>query len=231
LIYRRLNINLTQYCSKIARQILRSYARNISTIAKKTNILADVAASGDISISSDTLDDYISALEKLFVINDIDAWCPAIRSKTAIRSMPKRGFSDPSIAVAALGVNAEALETQLKTFGFIFEQMCARDLRAYTPGFGNHLSYYRDRYGLEADLVLHLDDGRYALIECKLGSREIEEGAKHLLKIKRLIQVHNETEKQVPLREPDLMIVMTGGSMAYTRPDGVKVIPLACLKN
>lgn len=145
--------------------------------------------------------------------------------------MPKRGFSDPSIAVAALGVNAEALETQLKTFGFIFEQMCARDLRAYTPGFGNHLSYYRDRYGLEADLVLHLDDGRYALIECKLGSREIEEGAKHLLKIKRLIQVHNETEKQVPLREPDLMIVMTGGSMAYTRPDGVKVIPLACLKD
>ena len=213
------------------RQILRSYARNISTIAKKTNILADVAASGDISISSDTLDDYISALEKLFVINDIDAWCPAIRSKTAIRSMPKRGFSDPSIAVAALGVNAEALETQLKTFGFIFEQMCARDIRAYTPGFGNHLSYYRDRYGLEADLVLHLDDGRYALIECKLGSREIEEGAKHLLEIKRLIQVHNKTEKQVPLREPDLMIVMTGGYMAYTRPDGVKVIPLACLKD
>lgn len=121
--------------------------------------------------------------------------------------------------------------TQLKTFGFIFEQMCARDLRAYTPGFGNHLSYYRDRYGLEADLVLHLDDGRYALIECKLGSREIEEGSKHLLEIKRLIQVHNETEKQVPLRQPDLMIVMTGGSMAYTRPDGVKVIPLACLKD
>ena len=167
----------------------------------------------------------------MFVINDIDAWCPAIRSKTAIRSMPKRGFSDPSIAVAALGVNAEALETQLKTFGFIFEQMCARDIRAYTPGFGNHLSYYRDRYGLEADLVLHLDDGRYALIECKLGSREVEEGAKHLLEIKRLIQVHNKTEKQVPLREPDLMIVMTGGYMAYTRPDGVKVIPLACLKD
>ena len=203
----------------------------ITTKIPNSFILADVAASGDISISSDTLDDYISALEKLFVINDIDAWCPAIRSKTAIRSMLKRGFSDPSIAVAALGVYAEALETQLKTFGFIFEQMCARDLRAYTPGFGNHLSYYRDRYGLEADLVLHLDDGRYALIECKLGSREIEEGAKHLLEIKRLIQVHNETEKQVPLREPDLMIVMTGGSMAYTRPDGVKVIPLACLKD
>ena len=92
-------------------------------------------------------------------------------------------------------------------------------------------AFLSDRYGLEADLVLHLDDGRYALIECKLGSREIEEGAKHPLEIKRLIQVHNETEKQVPLRELDLMIVMTGGSMAYTRQDGVKVIPLACLKD
>ena len=165
------------------------------------------------------------------MLDDIEAWCPAVRSKTAIRSGIKLAFVDPSIAIASLGLSPEALMTQLKTFGFIFEQMCARDLRAYTPGFGNHLSYYRDRYGLEADLVLHLDDGRYALIECKLGSREIEEGAKHLLEIKRLIQVHNETEKQVPLREPDLMIVMTGGSMAYTRPDGVKVIPLACLKD
>ena len=225
------SIDKKQRNPKIAKQILRSYARNISTIAKKTNILADVTSSGDLTISQDTFDDYICALEKLFVIQDIDAWCPAIRSKTAIRSMPKRGFSDPSIAVAAIGVNAEGLETQLKTFGFIFEQMCARDLRAYTPGFGNHLSYYRDRYGLEADLVLHLDDGRYALIECKLGSREIEDGSKHLLEIKRLVQEHNKTEKQVPLREPDLLIILTGGSMAYTRPDGVKVIPLACLKD
>ena len=216
---------------KIARQIMRSYARNISTIAKRTNILADITSSGDITLSLDTMDDYINTLEKLYVIQDIDAWCPAIRSKTAIRSMPKRGLSDPSIAIAAMGINAEGLEMQLKTFGFIFEQMCARDLRAYTPGFGNHLSYYRDRYGLEADLVLHLDDGRFALIECKLGSREIEDGSKHLLEIKRLIQEYNKTEKQVPLREPDLLIILTGGSMAYTRPDGVKVIPLACLKD
>lgn len=225
------SIDKKQRSPKVARQIMRSYARNISTIAKRTSILADITSSGDIALSSNTFDDYIGTLEKLFVIQDIDAWCPAIRSKTAIRSMPKRGFSDPSIAVAAMGVNAEALETQLKTFGFIFEQMCARDLRAYTPGFGTHLSYYRDRYGLEADLVLHLDDGRYALIECKLGSREIDEGAKHLLEIKRLVQEHNKVEKQVPLREPDLLIVLTGGYMAYTRPDGVKVIPLAYLKN
>lgn len=224
-------IDKKQRNPNVARQIMRSYARNISTVAKRTSILSDITSSGDINLSIDTFDEYVSILEKLFVIQDIDAWCPAIRSKTAIRSMPKRGFSDPSIAVAAMGVNADALETQLKTFGFIFEQMCARDLRAYTPGFGNQLSYYRDRYGLEADLVLHLDDGRYALIECKLGSREIEEGAKHLLEIKRLVQEHNMTEKQVPLREPDLLIVLTGGYMAYTRPDGVKVIPLACLKD
>lgn len=217
--------------SKIATQIMRSYARNISTLAKKTNILTDVTASENIDISMDTFDDYVGALEKLFVIQDIDAWCPAIRSKSAIRSAPKRCFVDPSIAVAAMNINAEGFETQLKTFGFVFEQMCARDLRAYTTDFDSHLSYYRDRYGLEADLVLHLADGRYALIECKLGSREIDDGAKHLLEIKRLIQERNKTEKQVPLREPDLLIVMTGGKMAYSRPDGVKVIPLACLKD
>ena len=216
---------------KIARQIMKSYARNISTLAKKSNILADVTASEDISLSMNTFDDYIAALEKLFVIQDIDAWCPAIRSKTAIRSSPKRCFVDPSIAVAAMNVNVEALETQLKTFGFIFEQMCIRDLKAYTADFNSRISYYRDRYGLEADLVLHLEDGRYALIECKLGSSEIDEGAKHLLELKRLIQEHNKTEKQVPIREPDLLIVMTGGTMAYSRPDGVKVIPLACLKD
>ena len=216
---------------KIARQIMRSYARNISTLAKKTNILADITASGDITISMDTYDDYVEALEKLYVIQDIDAWCPAIRSKTAMRSAPKRCFTDPSIAVAAMNIGAEALEIQLKTFGFIFEQMCVRDLKAYTADFNSRISYYRDRYGLESDLVLHLEDERYALIECKMGSREIEEGAKHLLEIKRLIQEYNKTEKQVPLREPDLLIVLTGGKMAYTRADGVKVIPLACLKD
>ncbi len=216
---------------KVVRRILRSYARNISTLAKKTNLLADVTVDGELSISMDTFNDYVSALEKLFIIHDIDAWSPAIRSKTAIRSAPKRCFVDPSIAVAAMGVNAEALEVQLKTFGFIFEQMCVRDLRALTSDLGSDISYYRDRYGLEADFVLHLDDGRYALIECKLGSRDIDEGSKHLLEIKKLICEHNKGERQMPIREPDLLIVLTGGQMAYTRPDGVKVIPLACLKD
>ena len=215
---------------KVARQILRSYARNISTFAKKTSILADVTASEEIDISMDTLDDYIGALEKLFVIQDVEAWCPAIRNKSALRTAPKRGFCDPSIAVAALNVSAEGLETQLKTFGFIFEQMCIRDLKAYTADFDSRVSHYHDRYGLEADWVLHLEDERYALIECKLGSKEIEEGASHLNEIHRLIREKNLEEKQVPLREPDLKIIITGGPIAYKRKDGVYIIPLAALK-
>lgn len=215
----------------LTRMILRSYARNISTLAKKTSLIADVASSGEISCSEPTFDDYVAVLRRLFVICDIDAWCPAIRSKTAIRSGLKRAFVDPSIAVAALGLTPEALQNQLKTFGFIFEQMCIRDFKAYTLDFYSHISYYRDRYGLESDLVLHLEDGRYALVECKLGSREIEEGAKHLLELKRLVREHNKKEKQMPIREPDLLMVLTGGKMAYTRPDGVKIIPLACLKD
>ena len=215
----------------LTRMILRSYARNISTLAKKSSLIADVTSSGEVSCTEPTFDDYVSALRKLFVICDVDAWCPAIRSKTAIRSGLKRTFVDPSIVVAVLGLTPEALLTQLNTFGFIFEQMCIRDFKAYTLDFDSHISYYHDRYDLEADLVLHLADGRYALIECKLGSREIEEGASHLLELKRLIREHNEKEKQMLIREPDLMIVLTGGRMAYTRPDGVKIIPLACLKD
>lgn len=215
----------------LARMILRSYARNISTVAKNTSMIADVAASGETSCSEPTFDDYVTALRKLFVICDVEAWCPAIRSKTAIRSGLKRAFVDPSIAVAALGLTPEALMVQLNTFGFIFEQMCIRDLKAYTLDFETHVSYYRDRYNLEADWVLHLGDGRYALIECKLGSKEIEDGAKHLIEIKNLIREHNKQEQQVPIREPDLMIVLTGGKMAYSRPDGVKIIPLGCLKD
>lgn len=223
-------IDKKQRNEKLAMRILRSYARNISTLAKKTSMLDDVVASGDIECSIDTFSDYVDALERLFVIQDIDAWCPAIRSKTVIRSSPKRGFCDPSIAVALMGLTPEALSVQLKTFGFIFEQMCARDMKAYTQGLYSHVSYYHDRYDLEADFVLHLEDGRYALIECKLGSNEIEDGASHLLELKRLIREHNEKGKQMPIREPDLLIILTGGQMAYTRTDGVKIIPLGALK-
>lgn len=215
---------------KLARMILMSYARNISTLAKKTSILSDITSSGNINCSDETLNSYINVLERLFVIQDIDAWCPSIRSKTAIRSSVKRSFCDPSIAVAALGQTPDSLKLHMKTFGFIFEQMCIRDLRSYTTDMDSHISYYHDRYGLEADIVLHQNDGRYALIECKLGSRDIDSGASHLLEIKKLIKEFNKKEEQVKLREPDLLIILTGGELAYTREDGVKIIPLGCLK-
>lgn len=215
---------------RMARMILRSWARNISTLAKKSTMLADLVASEEFGLSMDTFDDYQRAFAKLFVIDDIEAWCPPIRSRTSVRSGYKREFADPSIAVAALGASPESLQTQLKTFGFIFENMCVRDLKAYSQNLGGRLSYYHDRYGLEADLVLHLDDGSYALIECKLGSHEIEAGAAHLNKIVSLIRERNQTEKQAQIPEPDHLIIITGGKMAYTRSDGVKVIPLGCLK-
>lgn len=210
--------------------ILRSYARNVSTLAKKTNIYRDVAANAD-SMTLQTMDTYLNALEKLFVIEDVEAWYPAIRSATTIRSGKKRGFIDPSIPVAALGLTPEYFQSDLKTFGFIFECLCIRDLKVYSQALGGRVSYYHDRMDLEADAVLHLDDGRFALIEFKLGSREIEEGAKHLLQLRELIRKYNEKEKQVPLREPDLLMVITGGEMAYTREDGVKVVPIGTLRD
>ena len=216
---------------KLANLILRSYARNVSTLAKTSSLLDDVTASENISCSRTTFEDYVAALERLFVIQDVAAWCPAIRSKSAIRSGLKRGFCDPSIAVALLQQTPESMCTQLKTFGFVFEQMCIRDLKAYTNDFFSYVGYYHDRFGLESDMVVHLGDGRYALAECKLGSREINEGAGHLIKLRNLIREHNASEPQAIIREPDLMMVLTGGKMAYRREDGVCVIPLACLKD
>lgn len=215
--------------SERVRAVLRSYARNLSTLASEKTILDDVAANYS-DITSPTLSSYVDALEKLYVIENVPAWCPAIRSASAMRSGKKREFVDPSIAVAALGLSPEGLLVDLNTFGFIFECLCIRDLKAYSSAWNGSVSYYHDRYGLEADCVLHLSDGRYALIEFKLGSREIEEGAAHLCQLKQLIREANE-KKGLRIREPDLLIVLTGGEMAYTRNDGVKVIPIGTLRN
>lgn len=212
----------------LAAQLLRSYARNVSTLATKASIRKDLMSVREVSMP--TVDSYLSALRKLFVIEDVDAWCPAIRSATDIRASKKRGFSDPSVAVAALGVGPEYFRTDFKTFGFLFESLVLRDLRVYSRELGGRLAYYRDRYGLEADAVLHLQDGRYALIEVKLGSNEIEDGAAHLRKVCRLIEKYNVSERQCPLRAPDLLVVITGGLHAYTRPDGVHVVPISALK-
>ena len=214
----------------LTRLILRSYGRNLCTLAKKTMMLADVAVEME-STAMSTFDDYLMALERLFVIEDIEAWRPAIRSKSLIRTGKKRCFTDPSIAVAVLGASPQSLELDLNTFGFVFECLCMRDLRVYSQALGGRLSYYHDRSDLEADAVLHLADGRYALIECKLGSRDIEDAARHLRELKRLIIEANQANPKHPLREPDVLMVLTGGEIGYTREDGVKVVPIGCLKD
>lgn len=223
------NIDHVKRNPRWAQAILQSYSRNICTLAGIGTIIADVKANYD--VSDQTVYDYIHALEKLYIIEDIEAWCPAIRSKSAIRSSNKRNLIDPSIAVAALGMSPDYFNTDFKTLGFLFESLCIRDLKIYSAAFDGMMSYYHDRYDLEADGVLHLNDGRYALLEFKLGTKEIEEGAKHLLEIEHLIKKYNEKETQCPLRLPDLKIVITGAQYGYKRPDGVLVIPIGCLRN
>lgn len=211
------------------RLLLRSYARNISTPTSNRTILKDINA--NYNMGETMFYDYVGVLKKLYVIQDVEAWNPSLRSKNAIQASDKKEFVDPSLVVAALGADPSYFDLDMKTFGFVFETLCIRDLRIYTSALGGRLSYYRDRYGLEADAVLHLRDGRYALIEFKLGAADIDEGARHLLEIERLVRKYNETETQVRLREPDLKIVITGTQYGYKRPDGVFVIPIGALKD
>jgi hypothetical protein len=212
-----------------AERLLRSYSRNICTLAETKTIYADLTSTTE--ISKPTFYDYFHDLEDLYIIEEIPAWCPAIRSRDAIRAGNKRNLVDPSIAVAALGLSPDYFNSDFKTLGFLFESLCIRDLKIYSSGLNGEVSYYHDRYGLEADAVLHLKDGRYALIEFKLGSKEIDMGAKHLCEIEQRISVYNEKEKQVPLRLPDLKLIITATEYAYKRDDGVYVIPIACLKS
>ena len=205
------------------RLLLRSIARNDSTLAKDQTIINDMNANF-MDISRPTYYSYVNALKKLFVLEDQRGWSPNIKSKTAIRSGNKKVFIDPSIAVAALNANPESMEKDLNTFRFIFENLCIRDLNVYTNTYGGKISYYHDKSDLEVDCVVHLRDGRYALIECKLGRNRIEEGAKNLLKINKLI------EKNDKVDNPTFLAVLTGGKYAYTRKDGVKVIPIGCLR-
>ena len=212
-----------------AERLLRSYSRNICTLAETKTIFSDTSSTTE--LSKTTFYDYFQDLEDLYIIDELPAWCPAIRSREAIRSSNKRNLVDPSIAVAALGLSPDYFNTDFKTLGFLFESLCIRDLKIYSSGMNGDVSYYHDRYGLEADAVLHLKDGRYALIEFKLGSKEIDMGAVHLCKIERLIEEYNKKEKQVPLRLPDLKLVITATEYGYKREDGVYVIPIGCLKN
>ena len=208
--------------------ILKSYARNISTLASKKTLMKDIKTEyGD--ISPPTYDSYINALERLYVIQNIPAWSPNIRSANTIRKSHKKEFIDPSIAVASLNLTPEKLLKDFETFGFIFENLCIRDLLVYSSSVNGEVLYYSDDSGLEADCIIYLSDGRYALIEFKLGHKEIDKGAENLLKLKELIRKSVE-DKKIDLEEPSFLAVITGGEMAYTRADGVKVIPIGCLR-
>lgn len=205
----------------LARTIIKSYSRNVSTVVKKTKLLSDVKEEFP-TLSIITLESYLEALNRLYVIEGIDAWNTSIRSKAAMVASTKKIFTDPSFAVAGLGLTPSDLEKDLKTFGFIFENLCIRDLKVYSNVYGGRVQYYRDRSGLETDAVLILDNNKYCLIECKLGTNGIEEGAKHLLKLKELIKKNN-------LQLPSFEMILTGGEIAYTRKDGIHVVPIGCL--
>lgn len=205
------------------RLLLRSIARNISTVATYQTIKEDIEAT-EIGISDKTLLSYINALRRIFVVEDLPAWAPSLRSKTAIRTTEKRQFVDPSIATAVLRTNPDGILTDFNLFGFLFESLCTRDIRIYAQAIDGDVFHYRDKSGLEADLIVRLRDGRWAAIEVKLGNKQIEEAAKNLLVLKKKI---NEEKMG---KEAFLMII-TGGQYAYLRNDGIWVVPIGCLKD
>lgn len=204
------------------RMLLRSLARNISTMVSGQTIMADME-SNDIGISEKTLSSYLNALRRIFVIEDTPAWMPSLRSKTAIRTSPKRNFVDPSIATAVMRTNPSGLLNDFETFGFMFESLCTRDMRIYAQANDGAVFHYRDKNDLESDMIISLRDGRWAPIEVKLGNKQIDEAAKNLLSLQSKIN----TEK---MGKPSFLMVVTGGEFAYTRDDGVLVVPIGCLK-
>ncbi len=209
-----------------ARRLLRSYARNQGGQVPISTIYADLASSKEGSLSEETISSYITALKKIFVVEDMPAWSPNLRSKTAIRTSDTRYFVDSSIATAALGVGPKDLENDLNTFGLMFETMAVRDLRVYAEALDGDVFHYRDKNGLECDAVIHLHNGSYGLVEIKLGGSKLEEeGASTLKELASKI----DTTK---MKEPSFLMVLTGlGSYAYQRKDGVLVVPIGCLKD
>jgi predicted AAA+ superfamily ATPase len=205
------------------RALMRSLARNVSTAATLTTLRNDVAGSED-DISEKTISSYLNALRRIFVVEDLPAWNPAMRSKTALRSSPKRHFVDPSIAAAALRAAPADLLRDFNTFGLLFESLCVRDLRVYAQAIDGELFHYRDKSGLEADAIVHLRDGRWGAVEVKTGATEIERAAENLKRLRSRI----DTDK---MREPSFLLVLTGTGLAYRRADGVYIAPIGCLKD
>lgn len=207
------------------RALLRSLSRNISTLATIKTIHDDIAMGDGVeSISEKTISQYLGALDRIFVTENLPAWNPALRSKTAIRTSPKRQFVDPSIAAAVMRLTPSRLLDDFNYFGFLFESLCDRDLRIYADAIDGQVFHYRDGSGLEADAVIVLNDGRWAAVEVKMGSKEIEDAAVHLQELKNKVN----TEK---MREPSFLMILTGTEIAYRRKDGVYVVPLGCLKH
>ncbi len=208
------------------RRIMRAYARHQGTQVSVRELTRDLQENEVTEFSDKTLYNYINALKSIFVIEDMPSWNPNLRSKSAIRISDTRYYTDPSIACASLGLGPEDLMNDLNTCGLIFETLCARDLRVYAQPLEGTVYHFRDKTGLECDAVVHLRNGRYGLIEVKLGGeRLIEEGASNLLKLASRI----DTGKMLP---PSFMMVLTAtGAYAYRREDGVLVVPIGCLKN
>lgn len=208
------------------RRLMRSYARNQGSQVPNTVIAQDISANDEASLDPSTVSSYLDALRKIFVVEDMPAWNPNLRSKTAIRSSDTRYYIDPSIATAALGVGPQDLIADLKTFGFLFETLCVRDLRVFADALGGNVYHYRDKEGLECDAVVHLRNGSYGLIEVKLGGEKlIEEGSANLKTLSEKI----DTDK---MKKPSFLMVLTGtGDYAYRRADGVYVVPIGCLKD
>ena len=205
------------------RLLLRSLARNIATTSTFQTIRKDMEAT-DIGLSDKTIQTYMNALRRIFVIEDLPAWAPSLRSKTAIRTSEKRHFVDPSIATAVLRTNPKRILADFTFFGFLFEALCTRDIRIYAQAIDGDVFHYRDKSGLEADLIVRLRDGRWAAIEVKLGTRQIEEAAKNLLTLKSKINEES-------MGKESFLMILTGGEYAYQRKDGIWIVPIGCLKN
>ena len=209
----------------LTKRLLRSYARHQGSQASVASILNDIMTNENGSTTEATITSYMKALEKIFVIENMPAWNPNLRSKAAIRTSDTRYFVDPSVAAAALRLGPSDLIADLNTFGLLFETLAVRDLRVYADALDGDVFHYRDKNGLECDAVLHLRNGHYGLIEVKIGGEKwIEQGAKNLLSLAKII----DTGKMF---EPSFMMVLTAvGDFAYRRKDGIFVVPITCLK-
>lgn len=220
------NENFRNKRPDVMKMILRSYARNISSEVSKQTIIEDVRQSNERTMDTKTFDDYLEALQDLYIISDIQAWNPNIRSKTSIRSTPTRHFVDTSIACRALNIFPEDLVNDLESFGLFFEDLAVRDLSIYAGVHNGEVRHYRDKAGLECDAVIHLEDGRWGAVEIKLGGDKlIEDGAKSLKLLKDKI-----TNKS-SIAAPAFMMILTARGPLYQRKDGIYVVPLNCLKD